>query len=233
MRHKQAAWILTALFLFAQNIGVIWGLQQNSPWALPTVQSFNALDKMKEQGVPAIDIVKAMAVSSGDWVADVGAGNGYYSQQLSELVGPNGRVFAEDISESILGFLTQRVKLFNLRNVEVVKGDADDPKLPAVSLTAVLIVDAYHHFSQYQPMMEHVRSALKPGGRLIIADYSIPEHREQTRTAQLKMHEIDPGLVRTELEQLGFTIVNCEDPFLKDKSTAKAGMWLITAVCLK
>ena len=232
MRHKQAAWILTGLFLFASNISVIWGWQQSShQWELasPTVQYFNSLDKMREQGQPTTDIVKAMAISSGDWVADVGAGTGYYSQRLSELVGPNGRVFAEDISEPILNILTQRVKLFNLRNVDVVKGDADDPKLPAASLAAVLIFDAYHHFSQYQQMVVHILRALKPGGRLIIADYSIPEHREQTRTDQLKRHEIDPGLVRAELEQVGFTIVNCEDPFVKDRRTDKPGMWLITA----
>ena len=240
MRHKQAAWILTALFLFASNISVSWGWQQSlHVWdmsAPPTVQSFNALDKMKEQSVPATDIVKAMAISSGDWVADVGAGNGYYSQRLSELVGPNGRVFAEDISESILNLLNQRVKLFNLRNIEVVKGDADDPKLPDASLAAVLIVDAYHHFSQYQSMLEHILRALKPGGRLIIADYSLSDHRSQTREEQLKHHEIDPGLVRTELEQIGFKVLKCEDPFvkripeLKHSSTFHADMWLMTAV---
>lgn len=76
-----------------------------------------------------------MQVSAGDWVADVGAGAGYYSMRLAGLVGPEGKVIAEDISDSSMRWLHARVKAFDLANVEIVKGTADDPRLPADQLT--------------------------------------------------------------------------------------------------
>src|SRR5438105_1663816 len=130
--------------------------------------------------------------------------------RLADLVGPEGKVFAEEISDSPLQSLAARVKLFDLRNVEIVKGDAGDPKLPADRLSAVLIVDSYHHFTNYAAMLTKILHALKPGSRMGIADYSFKDHRTQPRADQLKLHEIDPAIVRSEVEQAGFQIVKLE-----------------------
>jgi predicted methyltransferase len=193
----------------------------------PTVEDFREADQR------ATDLLKAMGVSRGDWVADVGAGNGYYSMRLSQMVGAEGKVFAEDISTYSIDGLNQRVKAFDLRNVEIVKGEVDNPKLPSDSLAAVLIVDSYHHFTQYQSMMGQLLHALKPGGRLVIADYSLPAHRTQSRADQLKIHEIDPELVRAEVAQAGFQVLRCDDPFVKDVKTGRIGLvdlYLMVAV---
>jgi len=82
--------------------------------------------------------------------------------RLAEIVGPEGKVFAEDISDSAMRWLNARVKVFDLSNVEIVKGTADDPRLPADRLETVLIVDSYHHFTNYQAMLEKILHALKP-----------------------------------------------------------------------
>lgn len=111
-----------------------------------TLEDFQAGDQNREALQRASDVVAATQASPGDWVADVGAGAGYYSMRLSRMVGPTGKVFAEEISASMLQKLDLRVKLFDLPNVEVVKGDNDDPKLPAGSLAPVLVVNSYHHF---------------------------------------------------------------------------------------
>jgi ubiquinone/menaquinone biosynthesis C-methylase UbiE len=161
-----------------------------------TLEDFNAADVKREPYQKATDLLAALQVSRGDWVADVGAGAGYYSMRLAEMVGPAGKVFAEDISDSSMGWLNARVNAFKLSNVEVVKGAIDDPRLPAGRLSAVLIVDSYHHFTNYPAMLEKILYSLKPGGRLLIADYSFGEHRAQSRADQLKLHEIDPELVR-------------------------------------
>lgn len=203
-----------------------------------TVEDLKAGDAVREAwDQRAADIVKAMEVTTGDQVADVGAGAGYYSTRLSVLVGPAGKVFAEDISDTSIGWLNRRVTLFKLPNVEVVKGAADDPKLPVASLAAVLVVNSYHHFEQYQAMAAQILRALKPGGRLVIVDYSLPAHRAESRAGQLKRHEIDPDLVRSELEQAGFRVLQTEDPFLKHMpefknagTIAGADMWLMKAI---
>jgi ubiquinone/menaquinone biosynthesis C-methylase UbiE len=227
-------WRIAVLTVLASAI--VSPARPQTPTSNLVVQQFNEENSVREQGQRATDMLKALAVSAGDWVADVGAGNGYYAQRLSQIVGPAGKVFAEDISDRTMNLLEQRVKLFDLRNVEVVKGDDDNPKLPASSLSAVLVVDSYHHFSQPQPMLEQVLRALKPGGRLVIADYSLSDRRSLPRAEQVKMHEIDPALVRAELQQIGFHVAACEDPFvkrtpeLKNSSTYRSDLWLMTAV---
>ncbi len=217
--------------------GVAGAFQQSATSPAPlTKDYFNNLDKSREQLQRATDILKKLSLSDGDWAADVGAGNGYYSQRMASLVGASGRVFAEDIGAYAINVLHERVRLFDLRNVDVVKGDVGDPNLPADSLTAVLVVDSYHHFSQHQAMTQQIRKALKPGGRLVVADYSRTDHRDLPRADQLKIHEIDPELVRAELEQCGFRFLECEDPFVKrvpeakDSSANRADLWLMVAV---
>jgi len=83
-------------------------------------------------------------------------------------------------------------------------------------------------------MLDKTLRALKPGGRLVIADYSFEDHRNRPRDEQLKNHEIDPALVRAEMEKAGFRIVKVEDPFVKWNSsmgyTRKSDVWMIVAV---
>ena len=199
-----------------------------------TIEDFQAVDASRKPYQRATDLLAALQVSAGDWVADVGAGNGYYSMRLAEPAGAEGMVFAEDIA--ISSWLNARLKAFNLHNVEIVKGDADDPKLPADRLAVVLIVDSYHHFTNYPAMLEKILHQLKPGGRLAIADYSSAEHHRLPRADQLKLHEIDPALVRAEVEHAAFQVVRCDDPFVKwrpgvgNTRASATDLWLMLAI---
>jgi predicted methyltransferase len=219
------------------TVGISFGWQQQAP-AVPLIpQDLKEENENRERFQKATDVLKALEISSGDWVADVGAGNGYYVQRMADVVGSTGKVFAEDIADHAIEWLHQRVKAYNLRNVEVVKGYMGDPSLPADSLKAILVVNTYHHFQQYQPMLQQMFRALKPGGQLVIADYSLATHRTESRTEQIKIHEIDPETVRGEVGRVGFKVVKCEDPFLKrmpeimtGDNIGKTDMWLIVAV---
>jgi predicted methyltransferase len=222
--------LIRCFFAWAAISSALWSQQP------PAAGTFQASDAGRENFQKATSLLGALQVSPGDWVADVGAGGGYYSMRLSHLVGSEGKVFAEEISDSSLRALTARVKEFDLKNVEIVKGDADDPKLPADRLSAVLIVDAYHHFTNHADMLAKILHALKPGGRLGIADYSFKDHRSQPRADQLKLHEIDPATVRSEVEQAGFQIVKLEDPFVEwrpgvgNTRSSNTDLWLLVAV---
>ncbi len=207
--------------------------QQEHP---PTQEDFKADDATREPFQNATKLLAALQVSRGEWVADVGAGGGYYSMRLSEIVGPEGKVFAEDISDHATPWLKARIDAFHLSNIEIVKGTDIDPKLSVDRLDAVLIVDSYHHFTNYPAMLEQILHALTPGGRLVIADYSSQEHRALPRADQLKLHEIDPELVRKEAAAAGFNVVKVDDPFVKWKPgvgntrASATDMWLMTAV---
>jgi ubiquinone/menaquinone biosynthesis C-methylase UbiE len=133
------------------------------PESRPDVRTSNLETKTGRQ-IKARPICSRRWGSRADWVADVGAGYGYYSMRLSGIVGAEGKVFAKDISTHSIDGINQREKVFDLWNVEIVRGEVDNPKLPPDSLAAVLIVDSYHHFTQYQSMLGQLLHALKPAG---------------------------------------------------------------------
>lgn len=115
-------------------------------------------------------IMDALGIATGARVADVGAGGGWFTVRLARRVGPNGRVFAEDIQRQMIDSINRRVERERLRNVETVQGTAIDPRLPG-NLDAVLIVDTYPQLDDPVSMLKHLATALAPSGRLGIVDF--------------------------------------------------------------
>src|SRR6187551_1160686 len=88
-------------------------------------------------------IMDALLIGEGSVVADLGAGGGWFTVRLARRVGPNGRVYAEDVQKEMIGAIDRRVQREGLRNVVTTLGTQIDPRIPAATLDAVLIVDAY------------------------------------------------------------------------------------------
>jgi ubiquinone/menaquinone biosynthesis C-methylase UbiE len=166
----------------------------------------------RERWQQTAELFRAMGVAPGSVVADVGASTGFLSVRLSPLVGEQGRVYAEDISESRLDFLRKRLASARLNNVVVVQGSADDPRLPVEALDAVVILNAYHEMPKYDDMLRHIRGALKPSGRLVIAEPSAAPD-EATRAQQIAKHHIDLTFVGEEMTAAGFTVVESRKDF--------------------
>jgi FkbM family methyltransferase len=146
-------------------------------------------------------------------VADVGAGDGFFTARLARAVGADGRVFAVDVAAGTLQRLRARVADEGLSNVQVIEGAADDPKLRPGSLDAALIVNAYHEMSEHQAMLTKIRTALKTGGRLVIVEPISASRRERPRDEQTRNHEIAVDFVRQEAKTAGFVQVALHDPF--------------------
>jgi len=160
-----------------------------------------------------IDIIfEAMGIHAGSVVADIGAGDGFLTLRLSPLVGEGGRIYAEEISEQRLASLRKRVADAHLNNITIVKGSADDPHLPAARLDAVVILNAFHEVVNYNEMLKHIREALKPGGRLVIAEPS-PSGGEETRSAQMAQHRIASAFVAEDMKRAGFTVMETREKF--------------------
>jgi predicted methyltransferase len=139
------------------------------------------------------EVMDALGIQPGSVVADVGAGEGYFTFHLAARVGPLGRVFAEDISEEPLRKLRERAREEGLSQVEPTLGTATDPKLPPGALDAILIVNAYHEMGSYDSMLTAMFRALKPGGLLAIID---PEGKPNLpRSSYFKDHKMTKELV--------------------------------------
>jgi ubiquinone/menaquinone biosynthesis C-methylase UbiE len=116
-------------------------------------------------------VMDALGIADGARVADLGAGGGYFTIRLARRVGPNGRVYAEDVQDEMLGSINRRIEREQMTNVETVKGTFDDPRLPA-GLDAVLIVDTFNAFERPVTVLQRVRESLKPRGRVGIIEYN-------------------------------------------------------------
>jgi ubiquinone/menaquinone biosynthesis C-methylase UbiE len=117
-------------------------------------------------------IMDALQIGEGSRVADLGAGGGWFTVRLARQVGPNGRVYAEDIQRQMILAIERRLLREDLKDrVTTLLGTADDPKLPAGSLDAVLIVDAYHEIERPVVLLRNVALSLKPSGLVGIINY--------------------------------------------------------------
>jgi len=177
----------------------------------------------------ANEIIKQLNLTSGSTVADVGCHEGYMSVKLSAVVGKNGSVLAVDISQSKLEKLSNHLKERKIANVQVVKGEYDNPKLPPASLDAVIILDAYHEMDDHDKILQHIRTALKPGGRLVLCEPIAEERRKLSREDQERKHELGMNFASADLLKAGFVIIMKQDPFV-DRSKEKGDkMWLLVA----
>jgi len=144
--------------------------------------------------------LRLLKVAKGSSVGDVGAGSGYMSLRLARLVGAEGKVYAVDVQPGMLQLLQQNAAKAKLANVVPVLGAIDDPKLPAATLDLIIMVDVYHEFSQPQRMLQRMREALKPGGRLALFEY----RAEDPNVPILPLHKMTKAQVKIEVEAEGF-----------------------------
>ena len=181
-------------------------------------------ERRREEWQKVDQIFAAMGVRAGATVADVGAGDGFFTSRLSRAVGPQGRVFAVDIDDKALERLRRRLEEEKIQNVTVIRGTTDDPKLPDRTLDAALIVNSYHEMTEHQTILSALRRALKPDGRLVIVEPVSESRRGRPRADQVKDHEIDPEFVLQETRAAGFRVVGLEDPFTVRSSSLE---WLM------
>lgn len=154
---------------------------------------------------PPDQIMDAIGLKPGMTVAEIGAGRGRYVVHLAVRVGKDGKVYAEDIDAPSLKHLESRCRNGGLENVVAILGDVTDPKLPKGELDRIFVISSYHHFEDPVTLMRNARPALKPDGRLAIAEWlpkgedtmetTTPEEMEaQMKAAGYKLDRIDKFL---------------------------------------
>ncbi|WP_035616299.1 class I SAM-dependent methyltransferase [Haloferula sp. BvORR071] len=157
----------------------------------------------REQEEAPSKAIAAIDLKPTDVIADIGAGSGYYSFRISPKV-PQGKVVAVDIQQEMLDFLRNKSVELKITNVEPHLGAIDDLKLPAATLDAALMVDAYHEFSHPREMLTSLYQALKPGGRIFLLEF-----RAEDPNVPIKaLHKMTEAQARLEFESLGFRFVS-------------------------
>ncbi len=159
------------------------------------------------------EVMDALGAKPGSKVADVGAGEGYFTFHLAARVGPSGKVYAVDINDKVLSKIREHAEKEKLLQIETVLGVADDPRLPSESVDGVLLVNAYHEMREADAMLRAMRRALRPGGLLVIIDRG--DKAGEPRSVYEERHKIPEELVREDTARQGFEFVR-KLPELKD-----------------
>ena len=146
-------------------------------------------------------VMNLAGIEPGMTVADIGAGEGYYTVRLAERVGAEGRVLAQDIDREALDRLGARVERERLDNVSIKLGEGDDPRLPPNSFDRIFLVHMYHEVREPYAFLWRLWPALREGGQVIVVDVDRPTDQ----------HGIAPLLLACEFKAVGFRLVAFRD----------------------
>jgi ubiquinone/menaquinone biosynthesis C-methylase UbiE len=150
-------------------------------------------------------MVAALGLKATDVVADIGAGTGYISQLLARQI-PDGNVLAVDVQPEMVALLKRRIQTSKIANIQPRLGTEQSPELPPASIDLAIMVDAYHEFSYPQEMMTGIVSALKPDGRVVLAEYRgedpkvfiKPHHKTTQKQIQRELNAVGLKLLKNE-----------------------------------
>lgn len=159
-------------------------------------------------------IIEHLQVKPGMTLAEIGAGSGGLTVALAQTVGPDGRVYSNEISESRRVAIRAAVAHASLANVTVVEGGVTDTNLPDACCDGIFMRDVYHHFAEPGPMNRSLWRSLKPGGRLVIIDFPPrrgPEAALSSNRDEGASHGVSAASIERELREAGFDIVATED----------------------
>ncbi|MBX3595858.1 methyltransferase domain-containing protein [Sphingomonas sp.] len=140
-------------------------------------------------------------IRPGMTVADIGAGEGYYTIRLANRVGKNGRVLAEDIIPEVRDALAQRVARERLDNVSVRLGEPEDPKLPDNSFDRIFMVHMYHEIGEPYAFLWRMRPSLRKDGLIVVVDAD----------RETQNHGTPPALLKCEFAAIGYRLVTMRD----------------------
>lgn len=183
----------------------------------------------RDKWMNVTQIFELAEIKNGDQVADVGCHEGYLSFHLSKRVGVTGKVFAVDVEEYRLDNLKDHIKERNVSNIEVVLGDYDNPKLPEKTLDVVIVMDTYHEIDEYMKVLDHIKNALKPDGRILILEKLKEQKRGKSREEQARGHTLAAKYVKKELKEAGFSVTKEIKDFGDWQENKEKQMWIVVA----
>ena len=142
-------------------------------------------------------LLPMLMLKPGEVVADIGAGTGYYSRRIADLLGPSGKVYAVDVQPEMVTMLRSISRQRGYGNIVPVQGGLNDVRLPAASVDVALMVDVYHELEFPHEVLASIVRAVKPGGRVVFVEY----RAEDPRVPIKPLHKMSEAQIRREIEQ--------------------------------
>jgi predicted methyltransferase len=209
MRFHVGNRVLRSFVLILLSLStVLWA--DKPPTRVPAqVMTFHGADWLerpeREQEEMPQEVIKTMGLKSGDIVADIGCGTGYFSRRMAKAVAPEGKVYGNEIQPEFIEMLKTNCAKENITNVVPILGAEDDPKLPKGEIDWILLTDVYHEFQQPQPMLARMLESLKPDGKVALIEYRL---LGDTAKHIHKEHRMSVKQVLAEWNEAGFELVD-------------------------
>ncbi|TFF39797.1 class I SAM-dependent methyltransferase [Mucilaginibacter psychrotolerans] len=146
--------------------------------------------------------ISKLPITANSVIADIGAGTGYYTFRISTKV-PQGKVYAVEIQDDAVNYLKYRSQKLKPNNVIVIKGGDHSPNLPVNAIDLAIMVDVYHELLYPHEMLQAIREALKPKGRLLLLEY----RAEDPEVPIKELHKMSIKQVNKEMTANGFHLV--------------------------
>lgn len=157
-------------------------------------------EKWANDRMPPEQVMDAIGIKPGMVIGELGAGRGRYTVHLANRVGKQGKIIANDINEKALAYLRERCQRHNIQNIETLLGKIDDPLFPENSLDMVVMVWVFHMLEKPLPIMNNLRSSLKPGATVVILDPPDDEIDEEIKAMKGKLDPNRPT-IKERIEQ--------------------------------
>jgi ubiquinone/menaquinone biosynthesis C-methylase UbiE len=155
--------------------------------------------------LPPAMVLGGLSVQSGNSIADIGAGTGYFSLPLATAAGPPGLVYAVDCQAEMLGHLQIKLDAGGISNIRVINADADSTGLPSASCDLVFMANVWHEFEDRSAVLLEAKRILKDMGRIAVLDWRQdvePEHGPPLH------HRLSASDAADSLQSAGFINVN-------------------------
>jgi ubiquinone/menaquinone biosynthesis C-methylase UbiE len=150
------------------------------------------------------EIMERLHIKTGDIVADIGAGSGYFTIPLAKRVGDMGMVFAEDIQIEMVNYITKKIEALEMNNVRVIFGKPDDPSLLDNFFNIVFLANTYHEMEKPFLMLKNINKDLRYYGRLAIIDW---DPTKKPPFGPLTEDKVPEDTVIKEVESVGFDLI--------------------------
>ncbi len=147
------------------------------------------------------EVIQALNIRQGGYVADLGSGSGYFTFLLAKAVGPDGKVYAIDIDADMNAYVAARAREEGYTNIELILAKADDPLLPESGVDLIFTCITYHHLKDRVAYFQNAGKYLRPGGRIAIIDFN-----EKAWLEKLIGHWTASEVLPREMKEAGYAV---------------------------
>jgi len=116
-------------------------------------------------------VMNVLGVKEGMVIADIGAGEGYFTFRLARRIGQKGLVYANEINKELIKTIDERSRQEGVENIKTILGEPDDPLLPEKKIDIALLVNLIHLVDQPVVFLKNIKPCLKPEGTLALVQW--------------------------------------------------------------